>query len=342
MTTTPTKPGLSLFEVPPRADDAAAAFETVLSNAAFAEQLGFETYWLAEGHFSDIGSPSALTLLAALSQRTTRLRLGTAVIPLAFDNPLRVAETAAVVNSISGDRLELGVGKGNPGGFSAAAYHAFGLDEAQRESLYAATLDRLREAFAHTETGSGGRTFGFYPPAAGLPDRIWQATSRIATAREIGRSGDALQLHRVVFGGDTGQAQRELVDAYLEHLPSETAPRIGVSRSVLPARDAAEAVELFARHLETNPLSGVGVEPGEDPVEVLERLYVLYGTPEQIVERLHEDAAVVASTDYLFNVPLDYADPSYHRTLTLIADEIYPHLPVAQYGRLGVIGSVTA
>ncbi len=336
------KPGLSLFEVPPRSADAAATIATLFENAQRAEQLGYETYWLAEGHYSDIGSPSALTLLAALSQRATRIRLGTAVVPLAFDNPLRIAEAAALVDLLGAGRLELGVGKGNPGGFSAAAYHAFGLDEQQREVLYADTLERLRAAFEHREVGRDAVAYDFYPPAGTLPSRIWQATGNPETARAIGAAGDGLQLHRFVPGADTGQVQRPLIDAYLGSLAAEAAPRIGVSRSVLPAKDAVEAVALFREQLERHPRAVPGADTTGDPEDVLRALSIRYGSAEQIVESLLADPAVRASTDYLFSIPLAYDSAAYREALAIIATEIHPSLPVAQHGKLGAVRSATA
>ncbi|WP_447913906.1 LLM class flavin-dependent oxidoreductase [Microbacterium phyllosphaerae] len=337
MTTTETRPGLSLFEVPPRSADAAHTYATLFENAQRVEQLGFESYWLAEGHFSAIGSPSALTLLAALSQRTTRLRLGTAVVPLALDNPLRVAETAALVNTLSGDRLELGVGKGNPGGFSTAAYHAFGLDEADREGLYAETLDRLRAAFRHTETGSDGNEYDLYPPVGALPGRIWQATANVRTARAAGVSRDGLQLHRLVRGTDTGQAQRPLVDAYLDALDPAETPRIGVSRSILPARDEAEAIRLFTQHLTDSPRALPGVDTSGSAEDVLRASSILYGSPAQIVDALLDDPTVASSTDYLFSIPLGYDSSEYRESFVRIAEEIHPHLPVTRLGKVGAV-----
>lgn len=325
MTTTTALPGLALFEVPPVTDNAGAGYAVLLDNAVRAESLGYETYWVAEGRFSNIGLPSALTLLAVLSERTDRLRLGTAVIPLAFDHPQRLAETAAVVNTLSGDRLELGVGKGNGGGFSAAAYDAFGLDENRREELYAEALARLRGAFG-VQRVVEGKTFGFYPPAENLPQRLWQATSKVDTARSIGRAGDALQLHRFASGGPTGTVQKTLVDAYSSELPSDRSPRIGVSRSVLPAESKADAVRLFTEHLERDPGATPWITRGSSPSEILRDFYILHGSPEEIAAELVEDAAVSESTDYLFSVPLALDDKHYRESLAVIAGEIYPTL----------------
>lgn len=335
MSLLPVRPGLALFEVPLTETDAAAGYDVLLANAVRAESLGYQTYWVAEGRFSNIGLPSSLVLLSALSQRTQRLRLGTAVIPLAFDHPLRLAESAAVVNTLSNDRLELGVGKGNGGGFSSAAYTVYELDEAQRESLYRDALTRLKDAF-ELEHISEGEAFGFYPPAGQLPRRLWQATSKPDTARDIGRSGDGLQLHRFAQGGPTGEVQAVLVEAYVSELPSERNPRIGVSRSVLPAESKQDARRLFADHLERNPTALAWATPGTSIPDLMRDFYILHGTPEEIVAELAADSAANAATDYLFSVPLGLSDRHYRESLAVIAEEIHPELPAAPYSAPGL------
>lgn len=155
---------------------------------------------------------------------------------------------------------------------------------------------------------------------------MWQATSKVDTARSIGRAGDALQLHRFASGGPTGTVQKTLVDAYSSELPSDRSPRIGVSRSVLPAESKADAVRLFTEHLERDPGATPWITRGSSPSEILRDFYILHGSPEEIAAELVEDAAVSESTDYLFSVPLALDDKHYRESLAVIAGEIYPTL----------------
>jgi alkanesulfonate monooxygenase SsuD/methylene tetrahydromethanopterin reductase-like flavin-dependent oxidoreductase (luciferase family) len=89
-------------------------YHETIEQIVYADELGFDIAWLAELHFyrpfSILASP--LILATALAQRTSRIRLGTAVVLLPLQHPLRVAEDAATVDILSQGRLEVGVGRG--------------------------------------------------------------------------------------------------------------------------------------------------------------------------------------------------------------------------------------
>jgi len=333
----PHEGSLGIFVVPPATDDPGRTYDDVLRAIRTAEELGFSTAWLSEAHFSPhIGLPAALSLLAAASQHTDRIRLGTAVLPLAFDHPYRVAETASLVNTLTGDRLELGVGKGNPFGFSTSAYTAFGLDEGDRDTLFARALDALRLGLDGT-VPAGAEDVSLYPPAQGLPRRLWQATGAHRTAAAAGASGDGLLLYRTSPEGVAGDVQSLLIDSYLGSFDRSAAePRVGISRGVLPAasREAALAVaEEDLRRREHATL------PGQRTFATVEEYLVdsdiAFGTAEDIVETLSRDRAFVRSTDYLFSLPYaPVGTPEYHAGLRVVADEVFPGLA----GRVAPVG----
>ena len=87
---------------------------TVVEQAWHGEQLGFHSVWLAEHHFHSFGGLFSATpvIAAAIAQRTTKIRIGTAVILLPYHNPIRVAEDYATLDCLSQGRLEFGVGHG--------------------------------------------------------------------------------------------------------------------------------------------------------------------------------------------------------------------------------------
>ena len=93
--------------------DPAAGHETTLEVIELGEQLGFDSAWVRHRHLQ-YGISSPVAVLAAATQRTRRIALGTAVIPLGWENPLRLAEDLATVDILSGGRLNPGVSVGPP------------------------------------------------------------------------------------------------------------------------------------------------------------------------------------------------------------------------------------
>jgi alkanesulfonate monooxygenase SsuD/methylene tetrahydromethanopterin reductase-like flavin-dependent oxidoreductase (luciferase family) len=317
--------GLSFFLTVPTDPDPRRVYADALDSVRLAEDIGFETAWVAEGHFSFLGVPSALTFLAAAAQVSSTIRLGTAVLPLAFDGPIRVAETAALLDALSGGRVELGVGKSNP--MSKSIFEAFGLSEGDRETLYDDALAGLKRAIGHGVTADGEQV-PVYPPAGALADRIWQATGNPRTATAIGHAGDGLLLFRLVPGADTGEVQSRLIDEYLQTLRVGVAPRIGISRGVLPAESRADAVALVAEELARRPerfRTPAGPAP-TGPAEYLDAMNVKYGSPEEVVEQLTRDAAFVRSTDHLYSLPIAAGTPRFREALRLVATEVHPHV----------------
>jgi alkanesulfonate monooxygenase SsuD/methylene tetrahydromethanopterin reductase-like flavin-dependent oxidoreductase (luciferase family) len=128
-----------------------------MAQIELADSLGFDTVWLGELHFSRGFSILAdpLMVLAAAAQRTSRLRLGTAVTLLPLHNPVKIAEEAAIVDILSNGRLEFGVGRGT------APLHYAGYDIPQEESRarFEEALDFILEAWTHERFSYQGKYF---------------------------------------------------------------------------------------------------------------------------------------------------------------------------------------
>jgi natural product biosynthesis luciferase-like monooxygenase protein len=111
------------------------------------DQLGFHQVWVTEHHFHEYGGtiPDPATFLAAVASHTTRIRLGIAIVVLPLHNPIEVAESYAMVDVISGGRLDFGVGRG-----TASELEQFGIG-------YEDSVIRLREGTEIIRQGwSGG------------------------------------------------------------------------------------------------------------------------------------------------------------------------------------------
>ncbi len=123
-----------------------AFMQRTIDFLVLAEELGYDSVWANEHHFHPFGGmiPSPAVMLAALSQRTKRVRLGTSVAVLPLHNPLEVAEQFAMVDLMSGGRLEFGVGRG----FVAYDFEVHGvpIDEGQDRTME--SLDIIIKAWS--------------------------------------------------------------------------------------------------------------------------------------------------------------------------------------------------
>ncbi len=156
----------------------AQVYRETVELAVAAEEQGFASFWVAQHHAGALEGllPSPLVLLAAVAERTATIRLGTAVVAASLEDPRRLAEDAAVLDQLSGGRLELGVGAGADADASAA----FGRDHDRRHRDCLDVVDELRRNL----DGSW-----LVPAAPGLRGRLWWATGSadgIATAAERG------------------------------------------------------------------------------------------------------------------------------------------------------------
>ncbi|MBU6485848.1 MAG: LLM class flavin-dependent oxidoreductase [Betaproteobacteria bacterium] len=133
------------FAVPPQLGRSeAAAYAETIEEIELADRLGFHGVWLAEHHFMPGYSHSSKPelILAALARRTSRLRLGLAVVPLPYHHPVHVAERVATLDLLCDGRLEVGIGRG----FSPPEYAAFGVDMGDSRALVDESLAILRAA----------------------------------------------------------------------------------------------------------------------------------------------------------------------------------------------------
>lgn len=154
-------------------------FEDVQAQWVLGERLGFTTAWLVEHHFMPEYSHSTAPelFLAAASQRTQRLRLGHAIVPLPYHHPIQVAERLATLDVLSGGRVEFGFGRG----FSPQEYQAFGRRMRDSRSYTEESLTVIRQAFTSGQVDFHGQHFNFTDLKV-LPRPIQQPHPPIWTA----------------------------------------------------------------------------------------------------------------------------------------------------------------
>ena len=135
-------------------------YRETLDQISLADELGFTTVWLTEGHFQieRCSTPTPQLLNAAIAARTERIRLGTAITLLPVHNPLRIAEEAAVLDVLSGGRVELGVGRA----FYKKHFTAYGVPFDERTERLAEAVEVLRLAWADEPLTYEGRYYNYH------------------------------------------------------------------------------------------------------------------------------------------------------------------------------------
>ncbi len=137
---------------PPRSE--AAIINDEMEQLVLAEALGFDAVWIAEHHYSRYGmAGSPQVFLANLAARTKTIRLGTAVSVLPFNHPLRTAEDFAVVDVLSGGRLNFGVGRG----YQPGEFVNLGIDQDKSRDMFTEALDVILAAWTQERVNHDGR-----------------------------------------------------------------------------------------------------------------------------------------------------------------------------------------
>jgi len=313
--------------------DPAERYRLATEQIVHAERLGFDSAWIAQHHFHEDegGLPAPFVFLAQVAVQTSRIRLGTGIVTLPLELPIRVAEDSAVLDLMCGGRLEVGVG----GGGNLSSYATFGHDSAERTTLLVRHLQVLRDAWAGRPLPGGKDQL--YPTNPNLVERVWQATFTVDGARRAGAAGDGLMLSRTqprpahAPGLSLPEIQNPMIDAYMEALPVGREPRILASRTVFVADDGEEARRLaetgLGRQRARLARLGRSIGDGTGLDAMIAAMDVHLGTPEQVVASLKTDSTLARASDLAVQVhSIDPPHPFILRSLELVAEVVAPAL----------------
>lgn len=318
----------------------AERYRLAIEHIRHAERLGFASAWVAQHHFDgeEGGLPSPFVLLAEAAARTTTIRLGTGIVTLSLDEPLRVAEDACVLDLMSGGRVEIGLGTGG----SPAAFAAFGLDNEARGEVFGRKIAAFLAAIRGEALPGGLR---LYPASPTLAQRLWQATFSAAGGARAGAAGDGLMLSRTqprapdAPSATLAEIQQPIVDAYLAALPAGATPRIMASRSVYVADDRAEALRFaeigLTRFNERLKAAGRPVRSGTLP-KMIAAADLHIGTPDEVIASLAADPTLARVSDVAVQVhPVDPPHACTSRSMELFAMRVAPALGWVDDARTG-------
>ncbi len=315
-------------------DDPRPGHESVLEIIELGEQLGFNSAWVRHRHLQH-GVSSPVAVLAAATQRTSRIELGTAVIPLGWENPLRLAEDLATVDVLSNGRLNPGISVGVPIHFEHIQ-DALYPDTAGQEDFTYRRVERLLAAVAGETVSTfsgleGHETFSerIQPHSPGLRSRIWYGGASLRSAAWAGSVGLNFMTSNVVKAEATDTApdfatiQRSHLDAFHRTHPSGTRGRASHGLVVIPT-DHATPSQIARYQAYVDARTPRTAEP-----QGLARVMFardLIGSSEQIAEALHADPAFQQVREALFPLPFTFEHEDYVQILTDVAERLGPLL----------------
>ncbi len=335
--------GTFLLMQSPSARPSDEIYSRAIDMAQAAESLGFRNIWLAEHHFSTYGYVSRPAQLATfIAAKTTRLRVGTAVIVVPLHHPLVVAEEIATLDILAGGRVDIGLGRG----YQHYEFERLGLELDTARARWEESVDIIVKAFSGRPFTYDGKLFTV-PETSVFPQPLQKPHPPIWVTAQSPESVEAAVRRgfNVLTGGfgvpiERMAEFRKLFDRLVAESRLPRTPEVGVQRAVYvthsesDARAAAEEarwnmrVTLSLRNHYERVEGGRAIAvpaPKEPDVDDLLDRFLIIGTPDTCIRQLKRVQELVGISH--FNCSFWFGDLEHGRVLRsmeLFAREVMP------------------
>jgi alkanesulfonate monooxygenase SsuD/methylene tetrahydromethanopterin reductase-like flavin-dependent oxidoreductase (luciferase family) len=316
-------------------DDPYAGLESTLRLFEYGERLGFDGAWIRQQHLVPNVS-SAPVFLAAASQRTRRVELGSAVIPIGYESPFRLAEDLSMADVLSRGRLQVGFSAGVPTNSELLAglvydgdWRSYDFSHTRIERLAA----NLRGEFLGDEDTrvphpAGPQRPRLRPHASGLAQRLWYGAGSLRSVTWAAEHGLHLVVGNICAGQglgtvDFGTAQLAQIRAYREKFAGRGRPRVVAGRVVVPLDGADAATRRKYRDYQASRHQRTLAPIGERHILIAPDLV---GTSAEIAESLRSDPVLSEVTELQLELPYAFAPQEYEQILSDVAASIAPRL----------------
>jgi alkanesulfonate monooxygenase SsuD/methylene tetrahydromethanopterin reductase-like flavin-dependent oxidoreductase (luciferase family) len=323
--------GLQFFGWRDRSIPLEDVYTRALERIEVMDRSGYDAVWLAEHHFSGYSvCPSVHVMAAHVAARTRSLRIGTAVTLAAFYHPLRIAEEVALLDELTGGRINWGAGRG----FDPREFSVFGVPPEESTARFREAVEIVLAAWTHERLHFEGR-FHRYEDVEVLPKPrqqphppTWVAATSPAAVEWAASRGLSILM-------DQHSAHREIArklaifhEGLEKHGFASAGREIPIGRLVAVAETDAQAEEIARRgarwtagaYLPKEALAQFRQDEAEvDPVEHYLDDVVIHGSPERVVDKL------LALEE---EVPLGYLllSPLSQKTFGLFTDRVLPRI----------------
>ncbi len=312
-----------------------SVYQSALERFSIMDETGYDAVWLAEHHFSSFSvCPSVHIMGTMAAARTKRLRIGTAVSLAPFYNPLRLAEEVALLDVLSGGRVNWGAGRG----FERSEFAAFGIPGEESAPRFHETVDIVLKAWTNQRVTHRGRFYQYdgvevlpKPLQAPHPP-IWMAASSIPAIEWAASQGHSILMDPHASRADLNRKRRHYAAKLAEAGHSDTGRTIPMARLVAVDETDEKARAVAKRAAEWTVASYVGPQHsgnvrqgpprdfgGKDPIDFYLDDVMIHGTPESVVEQIQSLSSEIGMT-YLMAAPLS------GRSFRLLTDKVLPHI----------------
>ena len=326
---------LQFFSWPGRHGPLEEVYDRALERIEIMDKTGFDAVWLAEHHFTTFSvCPSVHMLGVMAAARTKRLRIGTAVSLAALYHPLRLAEEVALLDMLSGGRVNWGAGRG----FAHSEFNAFGVPPEESAERFREAVEIVLQAWTQERFTYQDAHFKFddievlpkplqrpHPPtwmAATSPPAIeWAASRGFSILMDPHASTTEIGVKRRLYATKLAEAGfsdkgRDIPMARLIALAPTKSKAEEIAR-----RGAQWLVDSYAgpQHTARKSMQAPRTYDGKEPVQYYLDSVILHGTPEALVDqvaRLKEEIGL----NYLMCAPLS------RDTFRLLVDKVLPKL----------------
>ena len=315
---------LQFFSWPERRTEIATVYQRGLERIEIMDQNGYDAVWLTEHHFNDYSvCPSIPVIGTYAAARTKNIRIGTGVCLAGFYHPLRLAEEIALLDILSGGRVNWGAGRG----FDLKEFQAFGVPVEESHARFRETVDIVLKAWTTDRLTYAGKYFSFdnvevLPKPLQQPHPpVWTAASSPAAIEWAASVGYSILMDPHATHAELGHKWELYRDTLTRHGHTIEGRQTPMARLLAIASTQEKATEVARQGAQWLVNSYVPPEMyGDgDPVQRYVDDVVIHGTPEKVVDeltRLREEIHL----DYIIGAPLS------HESFMQFTDYVLPRM----------------
>jgi alkanesulfonate monooxygenase SsuD/methylene tetrahydromethanopterin reductase-like flavin-dependent oxidoreductase (luciferase family) len=308
-----------------------SVYETAVERFTIMDRAGYDAVWLAEHHFSGFSvCPSVHMMGTMAAAHTKRLRIGTAVSLAPFYNPLRLAEEVALLDVLSGGRVNWGAGRG----FERSEFTAFNIPGEESAPRFHETVDIVLTAWTSQRLSYQGQFYNYDgvevlpKPLQSPHPPVWMAASSMPAIEWAASQGHSILMDPHSSRSDLIRKRQNYAKRLTEAGFSDAGRTIPMARLVAIDETEAKAREVARRAAEWTVASYVGrahdnvrqemrTFGGKDPIDFYLEDVMIYGTADSVADQILSFGAEIGM-EYLMAAPLS------GRSFRLLTDKVLP------------------